>query len=211
MRSISEDSNRNPTFIGDARRQQLIESTIESVAEEGYAGASLAKVAKRAKISKSVVIYHFRDKDELLEQTVSRIYAEIWDFIQPSFEKETTANGQLRTLIELEFAYMTVNRNSLLAVAHILANHRDSNGTFYLRDQAEKSFLECVGAILEKGQKSGEFRAFAITPMATTLMHAINGALAQWVADPKLSLKAYERELVTLFELATRSQTSTEK
>ena len=59
MRTTNRPSGRKMTFIEQARRQQIIEATIAAVAEEGYAGASLAKVAERAKISKSVVIYHF--------------------------------------------------------------------------------------------------------------------------------------------------------
>lgn len=206
MRSISldSDSDQSSTFIGDARRQQLVEATIASVAEEGYAGASLAKVGKRAGISKSVVVYHFRDKDRLLEETVARIFSDIWEFVRPGFEEETSARGQLRTFIESEFAYMEQNRERLLAVAYILANHRDQSGAFYLRDQAEKSFMEGIGAVLERGQKSGEFRDFALVPMAATIMHAINGALAQWTIDPSLDLRVYERELATLFDLATR-------
>jgi hypothetical protein len=58
--------------------------------------------------------------------------------------------------------------------------------------------------MLEKGQAEGDFRAFAVKPMATTLMHAINGALESWVKDPSLSLSDYSRELVTIFDLATR-------
>src|SRR5690606_28713075 len=131
-------------------------------------------------------------------ETVARIFADIWEFVRPGFEEETTASGQLRTFIESEFAYMEQNRDRLLAVAYILANHRNESGALYLRDQAEKSFLESIGSILERGQKNGEFRAFEVMPMAATIMHAINGALAQWATDPNLDLSVYEKELTTL-------------
>ena len=194
------------TFIEQARRQQIIEATIAAVAEEGYAGASLAKVAERAKISKSVVIYHFGGKDELLETTVNQIYDELWSFVRPRLEAEKTARGQLRAYIESEFAFLERNRARLLTIAFILMNHRDRHGILYLREKAEKSYLKVIRTILERGQKNGEFRAFAMKPMATTLMHANNGALDDWAADPKVSLTEYAGELVTIFDLATRKQ-----
>ena len=40
--------------------------TAEAIAELGYADASMAEIARRAGIAKSVVSYHFSDKTELM-------------------------------------------------------------------------------------------------------------------------------------------------
>jgi len=186
----------------------LIEALIEGVAEEGYAGASLAKVAERAGISKSVVIYHFGTKDELVEAAVEQIFGEMREFIEPRIDAEKTARGQLRAYIGSEFAFLEQHRAKLLAVSYILMNHRDERGALYLRERSESAYLKSVISILKNGQAGGEFRSFAVLPMATTLMHAINGALAQWAANPKLSLAEYAEELVTIFDLATRKTPS---
>lgn len=206
MRSKAKPGGPNTSFIEQARRRQIIEATIAGVAEEGYAGASLGRVADRAKISKSVVIYHFGGKDELLETTVHQIYEEIWSFVRPRLEAEQTARGQLRAYIESEFAFLEQQRSRVLAIGYILMNHRDRRGALYLRDEAEKTNLQTLGRMLEEGQRRGEFRGFAVRPMALTLMHAINGALGQWVADPGVSLSDYAKELVTLFDLATQKR-----
>lgn len=212
MRSKSRPTGlKTISFIEQARKRQIIEAAIASVAEGGYAGASLAKLAKRARISKSIISYHFAGKDELLEETVQQIYAEIWNSIRPRLLAENTAAGQLRAYIEAEFAYLEAHRAQLLAISYILTNHRDKQGRLYLHEEAEKRNLQTLGGMLEQGQKSGEFRDFAILPMAATLMHALNGALGQWAADPKLSLRDYARELITLFDLATRRQSPPRK
>lgn len=204
MRSKKKPSVQELSFIEQARRRQIIEAVIAGVAEEGYAGASLAKVAARAKISKSIVLYYFAGKDELIETTVHQIYDEIWDFIRPRMMAETTARGRLRAFLESEFAFLEQHRARLLTISHLLVNHRNRAGGFYLREEAEKANLQNLGALLEGGQKAGEFRDFAVGPMAATLMHAINGALGQWAADPDLSLSDYAQEIVTIFDLATR-------
>jgi TetR/AcrR family transcriptional regulator, fatty acid metabolism regulator protein len=52
MRSKYTDHNRS--FVSNARRAQIVEAAIETVAEVGYANASLARIAVRPGISKGV-------------------------------------------------------------------------------------------------------------------------------------------------------------
>ena len=51
----------------DARRVQLIEVTIDSLAEVGFVGTTLAEIAGRASVSPGLVAHYFGDKDGLLE------------------------------------------------------------------------------------------------------------------------------------------------
>jgi betaine-aldehyde dehydrogenase len=62
----------------DARRAQLIEVTIDSLAEVGYVGTTLAEIARRANVSPGLVAHYFGDKDGLLEgafRTLARVIA----------------------------------------------------------------------------------------------------------------------------------------
>ena len=53
---------------GDAsRRQQLIEVTLESLAEVGIQGTTLAQIAGKADVSPGLVAHYFVDKDGLLQ------------------------------------------------------------------------------------------------------------------------------------------------
>lgn len=69
------------TLIERARRAQLIEVTIELVAERGYAGASLAAIAERAGITKAAVLYHFPTKVAVVraahEHALSALVADV--------------------------------------------------------------------------------------------------------------------------------------
>ncbi len=53
-----------------ARRQQLIEATIETLAEVGYARTTLTAVATRAGLSHGLVNFHFETKEKLLTATM---------------------------------------------------------------------------------------------------------------------------------------------
>jgi len=204
MRTKTRSAGKESSFIEQARRRQIIEATIASVAAEGYVGSSLATVAKRAGISKGVVLYHFRGKDELVEMAVNEIFRELQDFMKPRLEAASTARDRLRVFIESELSFLEQHRAHLLTVSYILVNHRNRRGEFYLRSSAEKTAMQAIGAILEEGRKRGEFRPFDVRPMAATILNALNGALSQWVTDPGMSLADYAAELVTIFDLATQ-------
>ena len=57
-----------PRAEGDeGRRGQLIEMTLDSLAEVGYVGSTLSQIAGRAGVSPGLVAHYFGDKDGLLE------------------------------------------------------------------------------------------------------------------------------------------------
>jgi betaine-aldehyde dehydrogenase len=53
--------------LEDARRAQLIEVTIDSLAEVGFVGTTLAEIAGRAGVSPGLVAHYFGEKDGLLD------------------------------------------------------------------------------------------------------------------------------------------------
>jgi betaine-aldehyde dehydrogenase len=57
----------------EARRSQLVEVTIDSLAEVGFVGTTLAEIARRAGVSPGLVAHYFGDKDGLLEATFRRL------------------------------------------------------------------------------------------------------------------------------------------
>lgn len=57
----------------DVRRRQLIEATIDSLAEVGFNASTLAQIARRAGVSPGLVAHYFGDKDGLLESTLRHL------------------------------------------------------------------------------------------------------------------------------------------
>ena len=55
--------------VEEARTRQLIDVTIDSLAEVGFVGSTLAQIASRAGVSPGLVAHYFGDKDGLLEAT----------------------------------------------------------------------------------------------------------------------------------------------
>lgn len=62
--------------LADARRSEIIAAFYQCVVKEGFAGASIRKVAKEAGVQPSVLHHYFADRDEMIEEMVT-VYADI--------------------------------------------------------------------------------------------------------------------------------------
>ncbi|NBZ87933.1 TetR family transcriptional regulator [Stagnihabitans tardus] len=60
----------------EARRSQLIEATLETLAARGYARVTLLEVARTAGLSHGLVNFHFSSKEKLLEATLTQLAEE---------------------------------------------------------------------------------------------------------------------------------------
>ena len=61
----------------DIRRRQLVQATIESIADVGFVACTLSDIAKRAGVSPGLFAHYFGDKDGLLEATLRSMAARL--------------------------------------------------------------------------------------------------------------------------------------
>ncbi|HMK98465.1 MAG TPA: TetR family transcriptional regulator, partial [Acidimicrobiales bacterium] len=119
---MTEPETERRTFIENARRQQIVGAAIDTIAEVGYAQASLARIAARLGISKGVISYHFASKDDLIKQVVIDVVEAGRAYILPRVFAEPTGPAMLRAYIESNLAFMREHRNYMVAVVEILRN-----------------------------------------------------------------------------------------
>lgn len=193
------------TFTNEARRAQIVEHAIATIAELGCAGASFVQIAKRAGLSSTRLIsYHFAGRDELMDEVTRKVLAEFAAFVHPRVDAQTTAAGQLRAFFEANVDFMRSHRTYLQALADILGSARRAGGAATLASGIAASDLAAMEELLGEGQRDGEFRRFDTRVMAVAVMALRNAVIDRLAADPELDLEPYRRELVTLVELATR-------
>ena len=65
----------------EGRRLQLIETTLDSLAEVGFVGSTLSQIAGRANVSPGLVAHYFGDKDGLLDAAVRTLTARVGEAV----------------------------------------------------------------------------------------------------------------------------------
>lgn len=184
------------SFIAGARREQIIKAAIEVLKEIGYVSTSLAKIAKRAKISTGLISYHFSGKEDLMNNTLMYLVEQEWTFINGYVVQKQTASEKLTAFIEANLVYQEKNQTNNIALIEIVFNARTADHTPYylLADDEEDLKESLLQEILRQGQETKEFRSFSPQIMSTIIQGAISESMLTF--QNRKDLKAYNDELI---------------
>lgn len=213
MDSTATPGQKAPTFIEAARRAQIVAAAIETIAEVGYARASLARIAERIGASKGVILYHFPGKEALEQAVIADVLARAVAYMQPRVAAESTGRGVLRAAILSNLAFMAENRSAMIAFYEIAVHTHRARGS---QNPAVASILQqgvSAGTeLFSSFQEKGEFRSdFDPAVMAAALRAAIDSVPPRMARDPDFDVEHFGRELAGLFDAATRKPGSRRK
>ncbi len=205
---VTEPEPERRTFIENARRQQIVGAAIDTIAEVGYGQASLARIAARIGISKGVISYHFAGKDDLIKQVVIDVVEAGRAYILPRVFAESTGPAMLRAYIESNLAFMRDHRNYMVAVVEILRNGAfTTDGGRRVDGRDVDVAVHLLEEQLARLQAAGELRTdFDPGVMAVAIRATIDVVPHRLVHDPDFDIDSYSREIVTIFDLATRAK-----
>lgn len=193
------------SFIEEARRRQIIAAAVDVLAESGFGGASLARIADRAGISKGVISYHFNGKDELLREVVMQLFVAGAEFMEPRLAEQESATDTLRTFIATNLEFLKAERRFLAAMIEVVLNLRNADGTPAFRpSDGEDAMVDPVAQILRDGQESGEFGEFDPVVMARLIRDSIDGAAGHTARDPDFDVDAHADQLVRIYLAAVQ-------
>ncbi|TLZ14887.1 MAG: betaine-aldehyde dehydrogenase [Gammaproteobacteria bacterium] len=88
----------------EARRVQLIEVTIDSLAEVGYVGTTLAEIARRAGVSPGLVSHYFGEKDGLLEAAFRTLARTLAVRVRARLAQARTPRARVQAVIDTNLA-----------------------------------------------------------------------------------------------------------
>jgi AcrR family transcriptional regulator len=183
MRSNSDTAGQGkPSFIEEARRRQIVETAIRTIATRGYSQASLAEIARQAGISKGVISYHFEGKDELVDEILSRLLREPAEFIKQRVDASERAMDRLRAYVTANFEFMKTHRDNYVALVDLWESRASGSGNRFSAEAYGPS-RTYLSRILEAGRLGGEFRELDEATVASVIQAAIDGVMLQWVFD----------------------------
>jgi betaine-aldehyde dehydrogenase len=90
--------------LEETRRSQLIEVTIDSLAELGYVGTTLAQIAGRAGVSTGLVAHYFGDKDGLLDAAFRSLARRVSDHVRARLRQVSTPRARIQAVIDANLA-----------------------------------------------------------------------------------------------------------
>ncbi|CAI8880223.1 TetR/AcrR family transcriptional regulator, transcriptional repressor of aconitase [Pseudomonas sp. IT-232MI5] len=136
------------------KRGELLTAAIEVIAQEGYAGTSLRKVASHAGCTTGAVTYYFANKEEMITAAAQSLFDEFDHLLDADQEKV-----DVRAMIEQWLNLTQANDSARwLALFQMLAHARHEPVFADVIQKRYSRFREDLASILRKGQTQGIIR-----------------------------------------------------
>ncbi|MGY5130263.1 TetR/AcrR family transcriptional regulator [Streptomyces nigrescens] len=156
------------------RRAQIMTAAVEELADCGYDGLSLTRVAERAGVSKGLIWHYFADKDDLMESTAKAAMTTIRDRIANSLDLAEPVPDIIRAALRRVAALTVTHRGELTALNRIVHNLRHPDGTPRLTPEDYEETYQAQESLFRRGQSEGTLRDFDTRVMAITYQGAID-------------------------------------
>lgn len=186
------------TDAASARRSQIIEATIEAIADVGYQHASFVVIARRAQISSTRLIsYHFTDRDDLMAQVAARVIGELGAAVGAQVRAADSPRDAVRRYVEANVEYMDSHRPGIRALTSLLF----AGALRVPADQASAG-VDALTAIITAGQQAGQFDGVDPDVAATIVQRAVEGVALELRDHPDVDLTGHAQKLVRFFDAA---------
>jgi len=174
---------------GDSRRDGMLRSALDVIAERGFADTRIADVAERAGTSPALVIYYFQSKDNLLTEAV-RLADDLW--LTCGFERVSAATGGVARLESLIIASFTpageVGFPDLGALwIDLWARSLRHAEVASVRRERDVRWRRVIADIVRDGQATGDIADVDADEFAISFTALLDGLSLQLVlGDPAL-------------------------
>lgn len=177
-----------------ARRDDIVAASIVVLDRDGFAAATLDRIAAEAGASKGVVLYHFGSKEAIFEAVVTALFAAGADFMTQRILAAVGYRARLHAYLDSNLRFIADHAPHVNAVHRILENVRPLE----LSDDVTP-----LRSILASGQAAGELGEFDPHVVALTIRAVVDGASFYFTENPGLDIDHYIVEAVQLFDRAT--------
>jgi TetR/AcrR family acrAB operon transcriptional repressor len=159
---------------------------IDCFARYGYQATSIDRIAKAAGLTKGAIYYHFKDKEDLLFAAVTNRVGQFERRVAADLKLVADAPAALREVARVCLDHATKSNHRRMIVT-LMVEAIDTNPCLEAEFRAMmQRFREFLRSIVQRGQKSGQFRRDVDAAIAAEVYAgAIMGAEIQYYQDPR--------------------------
>lgn len=142
----------------EATQARILAAAKKEFAKNGLGGARVDVIAERAKANKRMIYHYFDSKETLFQRVLEVAYADIRSAEQKLDLDNLSPREALERLVRFTWEYYLRNPEFLT-----LVNSANLHKAKHLKkseavQQISRRFVDMVSGLLERGEKSGDFR-----------------------------------------------------
>ena len=166
-----------------ARQVQLIRSTYRLIGERGVHRASLREIAQAAGMSKGLIPYYFKTKENLILATMRWALSETADRIRRAMAAARTPEEKIVAMVDAIFIEPEANRRfhvaylDLIGYAARMRTYKELRATF-------DGIVNSLNAdVIRAGAAQGAFVVDDVDEAAMALRALVDGLFLQWLQE----------------------------
>jgi TetR/AcrR family fatty acid metabolism transcriptional regulator len=167
------------------RRQQIVESTLKSIADLGYNNVTMQIISKYSGLSKGAIHHYFKSKGEILQAAFAELDAKLYDSVDTKLKLKKAKNTRdyLITRIEGPFDLIRSDPSLFACLTEFLTI---SDGKENYAGEIKRFFAKYRRLIrwgFEVGIKEGMYRPVELNEASSILLALLLGIEIQLRVD----------------------------
>jgi len=169
--------------IRKIRREQIIDAANRIIASKGLMACTIEELEKEADVSRGVITYHFRDKDEIVTEALASMLRRFDDEGLPQIREIQDPEEKLRKMVEVgstlagrSAEIYHIMHNFLAQIAH-REDIRDTVSNHYAK------YRQQIAHVIEHGVSGGAFRKAPVEETSAVIMAILMGLAKQHLVN----------------------------
>jgi AcrR family transcriptional regulator len=172
----------DPREQAQGSRDEILRAAMHLFANRGFHETSMSEVAREARVSKALIFWHFKTKEELFMAVLSRL-------MEPYFIDFTEESGvldereQILKLVEMYLRFVRDHANSVrFFLAQLLHDEHRGEGLGTQVMQLYEGYRSLLTSLVAQAQNRGLCaRSYSPESAAAFLLSALNGYLIEFL------------------------------
>lgn len=183
-----------------APQELLLRNTYRLISERGVHRVALEDIAELAGVSKGLLLYHFKTKENLVLATMRWALSSTANRIHGAMAAARSPEAKVLAMIDAIWIGPETNRGFYITYLD-LAGHAARNQTFTELAATFHSIVDALYAeAVQEGVEAGAFAVDNVEEAATVVRAIIDGLFIQWMQD-----RAWRRRHAAYREVCKRA------
>ncbi len=174
----------------EVRKAELIRATFQEVSEKGFSETTLEDIAQRAGVSKGVLLYYFRSKEDLFLSAFKHSILMLRDRLRETVATVSDPVEKVRAIVRTTYVSAKANRKFYQAYLDLLSMGTRQEAFKQLNARFYENCLAMDAQIISEGVRLGLFRPEADPAVLRAI---VDGLMLQWLFDENKSFEDYQQ------------------
>lgn len=160
MRTIAVKSRLGSRGRPEQSRAAILQAAVAEFSKEGIAGARTDAIARSARVNKALLYYYFKDKEAIYGAVLDQVFGGLAQAIEQALSENLPPREKLLAYVGAHFDYIATHPlYPPIVQGEMSRAGRGRSGQFErIARQYFQPLFSRVGALIEQGIASGEFR-----------------------------------------------------